>query len=57
MGVSGIEAFAVYVEVDTSRGMPSFELVGLPDAAVRESRDRVRSAVNNSGFTFPVSRI
>ncbi len=57
MGVSGIEAFAVYVEVDTSRGMPSFELVGLPYAAVRESRDRVRSAVNNSGFTFPVSRI
>lgn len=57
MGVSGIEAFSVYVEVDTSRGMPSFELVGLPDAAVRESRDRVRSAINNSGFTFPVSRI
>ncbi len=57
MGVSGIEAFPVHVEVDTSRGMPSFELVGLPDAAVRESRDRVRSAVNNSGLTFPVSRI
>lgn len=57
MGVSGIEAFAVYVEVDTSRGMPSFELVGLPDAAVRESRDRVRSAIKNSGFTFPVSRV
>ncbi len=57
MGISGIEAFSVSVEVDTSRGMPSFELVGLPDTAVRESRDRVRSAINNSGFTFPVSRV
>lgn len=57
MGVSGIDAFPVAVEVDISRSIPAFEMVGLPDAAVRESRDRVRSAMNNSGFTFPASRV
>lgn len=57
MGVSGIDAFPVAVEVDISRSIPAFELVGLPDAAVRESRDRVRSAMNNSGFPFPTARV
>jgi len=55
--VFGIEATPVYVEVDVSFGMPTFNLVGLPDASVRESRDRVRSAIRNSGFEFPVHRI
>ena len=57
MGVSGIDAFPVTVEVDASRGMPGIEIVGLPDAAVRESRDRVRSALRNSGINLPPARI
>ena len=55
--VYGIEARAVHVEVDVSFGLPSFTMVGLPDASVRESRDRVRSAIRNSGFEFPAHRI
>lgn len=57
MGLYGMEAFPVEVEADLSQGLPAFELVGLPDAAVKESRDRVRSALKNCGFDFPVSRI
>jgi magnesium chelatase family protein len=53
----GVEACAVQVEVDVSLGMPIFTMVGLPDASVRESRDRVRSAIRNSGFEFPAHRI
>ncbi len=54
----GIEAREVQVEVDVaSGGLPSFSLVGLPDPAVRESRERVRSALANSGFKFPLQRI
>jgi magnesium chelatase family protein len=53
----GIEACAVQVEVDVSFGMPIFTMVGLPDTSVRESRDRVRSAIRNSGFEFPPHRI
>ena len=53
----GIEACPVQVEVDVSFGMPIFTMVGLPDASVRESRDRVRSAIRNSGFEFPPHRI
>jgi magnesium chelatase family protein len=45
------------VEVDVSNGIPTYETVGLPDAAVRESRERVRAAIKNSGFDFPMSRI
>ncbi|MBQ9937349.1 MAG: YifB family Mg chelatase-like AAA ATPase [Oscillospiraceae bacterium] len=56
-GISGISSYSVEVETDISNGMPSFEIVGLPDAAVKESRDRVRSAIKNCGFTFPVGRI
>jgi magnesium chelatase family protein len=55
--VFGVEASPVHVEVDVSFGMPSFTMVGLPDASVRESRDRVKSAIRNSGFEFPPHRI
>jgi magnesium chelatase family protein len=51
--VFGIEACPVQVEVDVSFGLPAFTMVGLPDVSVRESRDRVRSAIRNSGFAFP----
>ncbi|MDR1467097.1 MAG: YifB family Mg chelatase-like AAA ATPase [Oscillospiraceae bacterium] len=56
-GVLGMEAFVVNVEANLSRGIPSFDLVGLPDASIKEARDRVRSALINSGFSFPVKRI
>ena len=56
-GVFGLNAYPVEVEVDTFRGMPSFEVVGLPDAAVRESRDRVRAAFKNCGYEFPAQKI
>jgi magnesium chelatase family protein len=55
--VFGIEAHTVQVEVDVSFGLPSFNVVGLPDASVRESRDRIRSAIRNSGLEFPAHRI
>ena len=57
MGLHGIDGFMVEVEADLSRGLPGFDVVGLPDTAVRESRDRVRAAMKNAGFTYPVSRI
>jgi magnesium chelatase family protein len=53
----GMDACAVHVEVDVSFGLPAFTLVGLPDASVRESRDRVRAAIRNSGYEFPPHRI
>ncbi len=56
-GLQGIEGFPVTVEVDIFEGMPLYELVGLPDAAVKESRERVHSALNNSGFTPPIARV
>lgn len=55
--VLGIDAYVVEVEVDISSGLPRFDIVGLPDAAVQESRERVRSAIKNSGFEFPMKRI
>ena len=55
--VAGIEGVPVRVEVDVSGGLPGLEIAGLADAAVRESRHRVRSAVRNSGFEVPPSRI
>ncbi len=55
--VIGIDAVRVRVEVDVSFGLPHFLLVGLPDPSVRESRDRVRAAIRNSGFEFPAHRI
>ncbi len=53
----GVDALPVDVEIDIHRGLPAFSLVGLPDPAVRESRERVRAAIVNSGFDFPLKRI
>ena len=57
LGGFALDGFVVTVEADLSGGLPSFELVGLPDNAVKEARDRVRSALKNTGFRYPVSRI
>ena len=57
MGLLGISAYKVAVEVDLSESFPGFDIVGLPDVAVKESRDRVRTAIINSGFDFPVGKI
>ena len=53
----GIDSYAVLVEVDLSSGLPAFDIVGLPDNAVKESRERVRTAIKNAGFSFPAKRI
>ncbi len=55
LGVSviGMESYPVSVEVDVSRGLPQFATVGLPDASVKESRDRIKAAIKNSGYSFP----
>ena len=53
----GLDAHPIEVEVDIGGGLPQFSVVGLPDATVRESRDRVRAALKNSGFSFPVKKI
>ncbi|MGM0396843.1 MAG: YifB family Mg chelatase-like AAA ATPase [Bacillota bacterium] len=55
--LQGLDGHIVDVEVDLSRGMPMFTIVGLPDAAIKESKERVRTAIRNSGFEFPLSRI
>src|SRR3989304_2338615 len=55
--VVGLEGAVVEVEVDISPGLPAFNIVGLPDAAVQESKERVRSAIRNSGCIFPMRRI
>ena len=55
--VFGVDAYPVQIQVDVSFGLPHFTMVGLPDITVRESRDRVRSAIRNSGFEFPPHRI
>ena len=57
LGLQGIHGYVVCVECDLSSGLPAFDMVGLPDAVVRESRGRVRSAIKNCGFDFPLSRI
>lgn len=54
LGIIGLDAFEVEVETDIGSGLPRFDVVGLPDAAVRESRERVRSAIKNSGKYFPM---
>ncbi len=56
-GINGLEAYPVTVEVDVANGLPSMVIVGLPDSAVRESKERVRSAVKNSGYKFSPQRI
>lgn len=55
--VAGIEGFLIEVEVDVRPGLPGFEIVGLPSKTVRESRERVRSALRNSGFKFPAQKV
>ena len=55
--VIGIEGYVVEVEVDISQGLPSFSTVGLPEGAVRESKDRVKTSIKNSGYHFPSDRI
>ncbi|MGI6394269.1 MAG: YifB family Mg chelatase-like AAA ATPase [bacterium] len=55
--ISGIDGNVIDVEVDISKGLPAFSIVGLPDSAVRESRERVRTAIINSGHKFPQNRI
>lgn len=57
MGLYGAEVFLVEVECDIGRSLPAFDLVGLPDAAVKESRERVRAALKNCGFDYPTGRI
>jgi magnesium chelatase family protein len=55
--INGIDAFVVEVEADISMGLPMFQMVGLAEASVRESKERVRAAVNNSGYRFPMDRV
>ena len=57
MGITGIDGYAVECECDLSGGLPTFDIVGLPDAAVKESRDRVRACAKNCAFQFPLRRI
>ena len=57
LGILGIDPYPVTVEVNVARAMPAFDIVGLPDAAVRESRERVRSVLSNCGYPFPDGRI
>ena len=55
--ITGLDGREVDVEVDTNLGLPGFEIVGLPDAAVKESKERVLSAIKNSGRKFPIHKI
>lgn len=57
LGISGLDCYCVTVECDISQGLPRFDLVGLPDNAVKESRERVRASIKNCRLDFPVSRI
>ncbi len=54
---NGLEGFLINVEVDISKGLPMFNIVGLPDASVKEAKERVRAAITNCGFEFPLGRI
>lgn len=56
-GLSGIDGFSVCVETDISNGLPAFDIVGLTDAAVKEAKERIRSAIKNTGFRFPAKHI
>ncbi|MBN2426815.1 MAG: YifB family Mg chelatase-like AAA ATPase [Deltaproteobacteria bacterium] len=56
-GLLGVDAFPVEVEVDIAQGLPQFATVGLPEGAVKESKDRVKSAIKNAGYSFPTRRI
>lgn len=57
LALLGLNAIEVHIEVQIARGLPAFHLVGLPAALVRESRERVRAAITQSGFDFPQQRL
>lgn len=57
MAILGIDGYVVDVEIDISNGLPAFDIVGLGDTEIKESRDRVRAAIKNSGYEFPVKKI
>ena len=56
-GLNGIDGYLVTIEVDISNGLPKFDIVGLGDTAIKESKERVKSAIKNSGYDYPVSSI
>ena len=56
-GLAGLEGFTVTAEADITNALPAFEIIGLPDAAVKEAKDRVRAGIRNSGFSFPAKRV
>ena len=56
-GVAGCDGYPVRIEADVYQGLPAFSVVGLPDASVMEARDRVRAAMKQAGFSFPVGRV
>jgi len=56
-GVLGIEAYPVEIEIDISLGLPAISLIGLPDLTIKESRERLKPAIKNSGFPWPAERI
>ena len=56
-GLVGIEAYPIEIEVDVRQGLPSINFAGLPDQATKESKDRIKCAINNSGFKYPAERI
>lgn len=55
--LEGLQGYAIEVEADIARGLQAFNIVGLPDISIKESKERVRSAITNSGYTFPIGRI
>ncbi len=57
LSLFGIDALPVEVEVDVGAGLPGFSIVGLPDTAVQEARERVRVAISNSGYKFPAKKV
>ena len=57
VGLAGIDGFMVNVQTDISNGFPAFDIIGLPDAAVKEAKERVKTAIKNSGCTFPAKHI
>ena len=57
VSLTGLEGEIVQIEVDVTKGLPGYQLLGLPDAALNESRDRIRSAINNSGKRWPQTKV
>ena len=56
-GLQGIKGYKVELEIDVNVGLPGIEIVGLPDTSIKESKERVRSAIKNSGYLFPTKKI